>query len=86
MKLYFYFFLFALILSISNYAQLDSSSIITEDLLDNILVEPEEESNAEELVDILEDLINNPIDINKADLIELFKTSWNGYSISTKNY
>ncbi len=73
MKLYFYFFLFALTPSISNYAQLDSSSIITEDLLDNILVEPEEESNAEELVDILEDLINNPIDINKADLIELFK-------------
>ena len=62
-----------IILSISIYAQLDSSSIITEDLLDNILVEPEEESNAEELVDILEDLINNPIDINKADLIELFK-------------
>ena len=70
-------FLYLLILfSISNshiYAQLDSTSIITEEVLDNILVEPDEETDSEELVDILEELIRNPIDINLADVFDLSK-------------
>ena len=70
-------FLYLLILfSISTnhiYAQLDSTSIITEEVLDNILVEPDEETDSEELVDILEELIRNPIDINLADVFDLSK-------------
>ena len=57
----------------SIFAQLDSTSIITEDALDNILVEPEEETNNEEIVDVIEDLIRNPIDINTTDVFELSK-------------
>ena len=70
-------FLYLLILfSISNshiYAQLDSTSIITGEVLDNILVEPDEETDSEELVEILEELIRNPIDINLADVFDLSK-------------
>lgn len=55
------------------YAQLDSASIITEDVLDNLLIEPDIETNSEELVEIFEDLIRNPIDINSADAFELLK-------------
>lgn len=60
-------------LSIFINAQLDSSSTITEDALNNILIEPEEEIDNDELVDVFEDLIRNPIDINTADVIELSK-------------
>jgi hypothetical protein len=52
---------------------LDSTSVITEDVLDNILVEPDEETDSEELVGILEDLMRNPIDINIVDAFELSK-------------
>ena len=52
---------------------MDSTSIITEEVLDNILVEPDEETDSEELVDILEELIRNPIDINLADVFDLSK-------------
>ena len=55
------------------YAQLDSTSRITEDVLDNILIEPDVETNSEELVDILENLIRNPIDINRVDVFDLSK-------------
>lgn len=71
MKLIFYtsllLFLFAQII----FSQIDSSTIVTEDILDDILIEPEEESDTEELVGIIEDLIRDPIDINKADLFQL---------------
>jgi hypothetical protein len=71
-------FLFFILISISlsinyTYAQLDSTSIITEDVLDNILIEPEVETDSEELVEILENLIRNPIDINQADVFDLSK-------------
>ena len=66
--------LFLFILSTNSiFAQLDSTSIITEDALDNILVEPEEETDNEEIVNIIEDLIRNPIDINTTDVFELSK-------------
>jgi len=52
---------------------LDSTSIITEEVLDNILVEPDEETDSEELVDLLEELMRNPIDINLADVFDLSK-------------
>ena len=52
-------------------AQLDSSSIVTENTLDEIIDESDEESDNLGLTDIFEELIQNPIDINSADLIEL---------------
>ena len=55
------------------YPQLDSTSRITEDILDEILIEPEIETDSEELVDILENLIRNPIDINQVDAFDLSK-------------
>lgn len=73
MKLHAYLILASLIFADSIFAQLDSTSTITEDLLDNILIEPDEESDARELVGILENLINNPIDLNSTDIIELSK-------------
>ena len=57
----------------SFYAQLDSTSIITEDAFDNIIIESEEETDNEELVEIFEELMRNPIDLNQADLFELSK-------------
>jgi len=74
-KLKFIYFLLLLI-SLSNYstyAQLDSTSIITEDVLDNILVEPDQEFDSEALVEIVEELIRNPIDINLVDAFDLSK-------------
>ena len=71
MKLLLPLLLLVIVFPLIVYPQVDSSAAITEDILENILVEPEEESNAEELVNIFEDLINNPIDLNSADIIEL---------------
>lgn len=65
--------LYLLFLDTITIAQLDSTSKITEEVLEDILVEPAEESDAEELVEIFEELIRNPIDINSADLFELSK-------------
>ena len=62
-----------IVLTNSIYAQLDSTSIITEDAIDNILVESDEETDNEEIVNTIEDLIQNPIDINTADVFELSK-------------
>lgn len=54
-------------------AQLDSSNIIIDNVLDNIIDESDNETDNSELTEILEELTNNPVDINKADLIELTK-------------
>ena len=62
-----------IVLTNSIYAQLDSTSIITEDAIDNILIESEEETDNEEIVNIIEDLFQNPIDINTTDVFELSK-------------
>ena len=62
-----------LIFCTSIYAQLDSTSIITEEVLDNVLIEPDVETDSEELVEILENLIRNPIDINMVDVFDLSK-------------
>lgn len=51
--------------------QVDSSTVVTEDVLDNLLDDTDEESENSELFDLLEDLIQNPIDINTADINEL---------------
>lgn len=62
------------ILPINNvFSQLDSSAIIVEDVLDNILIEPDEEGDDDALVDVLEDLMRNKIDLNTAYIIDLSK-------------
>ena len=67
------FFVLILISNNSIFAQLDSTSIITEEVLDNVLIEPDVETDSEELVEILENLIRNPIDINVVDVFDLSK-------------
>jgi hypothetical protein len=67
------FFFLILISPNSVFAQLDSTSIITEEVLDNVLIEPDVETDSEELVEILENLIRNPIDINTVDVFDLAK-------------
>lgn len=51
--------------------QVDSSTIVTEDVLDNLLDDTDAESENSELFDVLEDLIQNPVDINTADINDL---------------
>lgn len=52
-------------------AQTDSTYLITEDILENLLEESSEESDENELFDRFEFYINNPLDINKADVTDL---------------
>lgn len=73
MKIFYILYFLILIPSNILIAQIDSSDIVTEDLLNNILDESEEENDNTELFDILEELIHNPIDINSTNLIELIK-------------
>lgn len=72
MKLFFtsvFIILAALIL----HSQTDSTALKTEEILDDILIETENESETEELFDYVEDIITNPIDLNNADIFELTK-------------
>lgn len=55
------------------FTQTDSTNIVSEDILENIIAEPDEEGDDSELFNVLEDLSQNPIDINTADLLELQK-------------
>lgn len=52
-------------------AQVDSSSISTEEIINNLLQEPSEENDNEEIYQILEDIALNPIDLNTAMLTDL---------------
>jgi len=73
LKIFYYIFLLILLPLNILFAQFDSTAIITEDVLDNILDETDEEVDNSELVDIIEEFTRNPIDINTADVIELTK-------------
>lgn len=53
--------------------QSDTIPTFTDEFLEDILIESGEETDNSELIDIVEDLIRNPIDINTADLILLLK-------------
>lgn len=54
-------------------AQTDSTYLDAEDLLENLLEEITDESDNNELFDRFEYFINNPVDINKADVTELLR-------------
>ncbi len=54
-------------------AQVDSSAAIEDDIIDNLIGESAEESENSELINVIEDLTNNPIDLNSATIDELQK-------------
>lgn len=63
--------LFIFILNFTqSFSQFDSTKT-TDDLLENILDEQDEESDNEVLIDVYEDLLQNPIELNTADVLEL---------------
>ncbi len=62
-----------LILGNQSFAQTDTTYLDTEDVLEELIEEASEESDNSELFDRFEYLINNPIDINAADLTELLR-------------
>jgi competence ComEA-like helix-hairpin-helix protein len=65
-------FLF-LVLTAASFAQTDSTYLRTEEVLEDILQEPVGEFDNSDLYEELEYLINNPVDINSADISELQK-------------
>lgn len=64
---------FLIVFIIPIYSQTDSTILKTEEILDDVLIETESESEAEDLYDYVEDIITNPIDLNKADIFDLTK-------------
>ncbi len=62
---------FALLFTTLQFAQTDSSYLSTEEVLEDLLQEPVEETDNSDLYEEIEDLINNPIDVNIADITEL---------------
>ncbi|MCZ7610925.1 MAG: helix-hairpin-helix domain-containing protein [Ignavibacterium sp.] len=70
---YLFTIIFLIAIIIPAYAQIDSTVLKTEEILDDVLIEAESESEDEDLYDYLEEIIANPIDLNKADIFELTK-------------
>jgi hypothetical protein len=64
------FFSLALIFTTMSFAQTDSSYLRTEEVLEDLLQEPIEETDNSDLYEELEFLIKNPVDINSADISE----------------
>ena len=65
-------FIFSVLVLIpTTFAQTDSSYLRTEEVLEDILQEPVGEFDNSDLYEELEYLINNPVDINSADISEL---------------
>ena len=62
---------FFILLSSFGFAQTDSTGINTEDALDDILQEPFEETDNSDLYNDIEQLIENPIDLNIATISDL---------------
>lgn len=77
MKLHYYIF-FTLFLSFTQFQlfifpQTDSSYLKTEEILEDILQEPGGEFDESDLYDQLEQLLLNPIDLNKATIDDLIQ-------------
>ena len=53
------------------YAQVDSSDAAADELIDNLYEESSEETENSDFYDIIEDLINNPINLNNASITDL---------------
>lgn len=72
-----YFFLLLILFLIPQqkeiFAQVDTTYINTEEIIDELLQESSVEGDNEDLYGMLEDLVLNPIDLNTADMSELQK-------------
>jgi hypothetical protein len=60
-----------LLIQISSYAQTDTSSSNTDETINQIIIEPNSETDNSDLYDIISELKENPLDINKADISDL---------------
>jgi len=70
--------------SLFHYSQTDTSYIQTEEIINELVEESQEEEISSEIYDNLEDLLNNPIDINTADINELQTIPFVDFSIARK--
>jgi len=66
-----FYLLFFLIICSVTYAQTDSTYLKTEEVLEDILQNPVGEIDESDLYDILEQLMLNPINLNKASVDDL---------------
>jgi len=60
-----------LFIPINLYSQTDSLKVDIQELIDELFNEPSTESDNSNLYEVLEDLISNPIDLNKATIIDI---------------
>ncbi len=65
------FFIILILICNTLYAQVDSSDATADELIDNLYEESSEETENSDLYDIIEYLIQNPIDLNKASTTDL---------------
>lgn len=74
MRLLHLLFTFLLVFTLTVFSQIiDSTDIITEETLNEILEESYEEDDNSDLYNSIEELLLNPIDLNSADIFELQK-------------
>lgn len=73
-----------LALALPVYAQTDTTERIDEDIIDNILGESTEETENSELIDIIENLKDNPVNINSADINELQRIPYIDFNTAEK--
>ena len=63
-------------------SQTDTNYIITEEILNELLEESQDEEISSDLYDLLEDLMQNPIDINTAGINELQRIPYIDFSVA----
>ena len=79
----FFILIFLLLFNAADGQVLDDTAYIeTDDTITGLLQEPAEESDNSDLYETIEDLINNPVDINKAGLKELLAVPYIDISIA----
>ncbi|HSP87381.1 MAG TPA: helix-hairpin-helix domain-containing protein, partial [Ignavibacteriaceae bacterium] len=80
-------FLISLIISFSTiilFSQTDTNYIKTEDVLNELVEESQDDEVSSDLYDILESLVQNPVDLNTAETNELQKIPFIDFSIADK--
>ncbi|NWF90948.1 MAG: helix-hairpin-helix domain-containing protein, partial [Ignavibacteriaceae bacterium] len=60
-----------ILLNVNISAQSDSLKTLTETIINNLLDEPSDEKDNDELFELIDDLVSNPIDLNEASLSDL---------------
>jgi hypothetical protein len=73
---------FTFFFSITLTAQIDTLRIDHEEIIEDLLQEPSDDSDEPAVYEYVESLITNPININTADLIELQKIPYVDLSIA----